>query len=196
MANHPMHGGSNMNSVNRSFARVILGGVAGALLLAGSAAAFVPLGAKWHDPAMPVPWRMNTFQDEPTVPGTEEFTDVRQSFTNWDVLGANRLALLEGAPVTTPTPCAFTDDGQNVVSFRDCALQCTGNCIGVTRTSIDVGADYGQSGVAHLRMIDTDIVFGRQWSWTTLPRAQQQGCAGQMIVQSIATHEIGHMLGL
>ena len=185
-----------MNSVNRSLALVILGGVVGGLLLAGSAAAFVPLGAKWHDPALPVPWRMNTNQNEPTVPGDEEFTDVRQSFTNWDVLGANRLAFLEGAPVTTPTPCAFTDDGQNVVSFRDCGLQCTGNCIGVTRTSIDVGADYGQGGVAHLRMIDTDIVFGRQWSWTTLPRAVMGQCAGQMIVQSIATHEIGHMLGL
>ena len=181
-----------MNWIKVSIALLALGGLA----LAGAAEAYVYLGAKWHDPAMPVPYRLNTFQNEPSVPGNDEFTDVRQSFANWDVIVGSRLAFVEGPEVTTPTPCAFTDDGQNVVSFRDCGSACTGNCIGVTRTSVDLGADYGQAGVAHMRMIDEDIVFGSQWSWITLPAAQQQGCVGRMIVQSIATHEIGHLLGL
>jgi hypothetical protein len=41
---------------------------------------------------------MNTFQDEPTVPGGDEFTDVRASFLNWENLPNAKVAFLEGAP--------------------------------------------------------------------------------------------------
>ncbi len=167
-------------------------------LAAGPAGAYVFLDpqSKWHDPAHPIPYRLNTFQDEPTVPGNEEFTDLRQSFTNWDVVAGARLSFVEGPEVTTYAPCAFTTDGDNVLSFRDCGNACTGNCIAATLVSRDLGVDYGQGPSAHLRIYDADIVFGRQWAWITLPTAQQQGCSGRMIVQSIATHEIGHLVGL
>jgi hypothetical protein len=161
-----------------------------------SAQAYVLLDGKWHDPQLPVPWRMNTFQDEPTVPGGDEFNDVRTSFLNWENLPNAKVAFQEGAPVTTANPCALTTDFQNVVSFRDCGNNCTGSCIGVTSSVYDLGCDYYAGGLGSLRRIDSDIVFGKQWSWITLPTAQGSGCSGRMIVQSIATHEIGHLIGM
>lgn len=181
-----------MNWVKLAIALTVLGGLA----LAGTSEAFTYLGGKWHDPAMPVPYRLNTFQNEPTVPGNDEFTDVRLSFLNWENVANARIAFVEGAEVTTPTPCAFTADGQNVLSFRDCGAACTGNCIAATLPNFDLGADYALQQNAHFRIWDADIVFGSQWSWITLQAAQQQGCAGRMIIQSIATHEIGHLIGL
>ncbi len=139
---------------------------------------------------------MNTFQNEPTVPGNDEFTDVRQSFLNWEVVTGSKVAFLEGPEVTTANPCGLLTDYQNVISFRDCLSQCTGSCIGVTSSNYDLGADYIAGNLGKLRRTDSDITFGRQWSWITLPAAQQGGCAGRMIVQSIATHEIGHLIGI
>src|SRR4029434_1219261 len=181
----------------RHTARLALGiGLLG-LIAAIPVQAYVLLDGKWHDPALPVPWRMNTFQDEPTVPGGDEFTDVRASFLNWEVLPNAKVAFLEGAPVTTANPCALVNnDFQNVVSFRDCQNNCTRICIGHTSSVYDLGADYIAGGLGSLRRIDSDIVFGKQWSWITLPAAQQSGCSGRMIVQSIATHEIGHLIGM
>lgn len=181
----------------RNLARLALGIGLAALAAGIPAQAYVLLDGKWHDPALPVPWRMNTFQNEPTVPGNEEFDDVRTSFLNWENLPNAKVAFLEGAPVTTATPCALVNtDFQNVVSFRDCANNCTGSCIGVTSSVYDLGCDYYAGGLGSLRRIDSDIVFGKQWSWITLPTAQGSGCSGRMIVQSIATHEIGHLIGM
>ena len=181
----------------RNLARLALGIGLAALAAGIPAQAYVLLDGKWHDPALPVPWRMNTFQNELTVPGNEEFDDVRTSFLNWENLPNAKVAFLEGAPVTTATPCALVNnDFQNVVSFRDCQNNCTGSCIGVTSSVYDLGCDYYAGGLGSLRRIDSDIVFGKQWSWITLPTAQGSGCSGRMIVQSIATHEIGHLIGM
>lgn len=191
MNRHPNRRGITVKRTCVAIALLVLGGVA----LAGPAGAYVLLDGKWHDPALPVPWRMNTFQNEPSVPGNDEFTDVRQSFTNWEVVTGAKVAFQEGPEVTTAFPCALTADYQNVVSFRDCGSNCTGSCIGVTSSSYDLGNDYIAGARGSLRRIDSDIVFGRQYSWITLPAALQ-GCSGRMIVQSIATHEIGHLIGI
>jgi hypothetical protein len=181
-----------MNWIKVTTVLLVLGGLA----IAGQSEAFEFLWGKWHDPALPMVYRLNTFHNEATVPGNEEFDDVRQSFLNWEVVAGSRLAFTEGPPVTTQFPCSHTVDLLNVLAFRDCLNQCSGSCIGQTSSTYDLGADYDQIGQAHLRRIDSDIIFGRQWSWITLPTAQQQGCSGRMIVQSIATHEIGHQIGL
>jgi hypothetical protein len=187
-----------MNEIRNRIARIALGVVLGTFVAGATVAqAYVLLDGKWHDPALPVPWRMNTFHNEPTVPGNEEFDDVRTSFLNWQNLPNAKIAFQEGAPVTTFAPCALTNtDFQNVVSFRDCAGNCPGSCIGVTSSFYDLGCDYYAGGLGALRRVDSDIVFGAQWSWITLPTAQGSGCSGRMIVQSIATHEIGHMIGM
>jgi len=181
-----------MHRISVAIACLALGGA----VIASSAGAYTLLDGKWHDPALPVPYRINTFQNETSVPGNDEFPDVRQSFLNWEVVTGAKVTFLEGPEVTTTNPCMLTLDYQNVVSFRDCGNQCTASCIGVTSSNYDMGNDYIAGNLGSLRKTDSDIAFGRQWAWITLPAAQQQGCSGRMIIQSIATHEIGHLIGI
>lgn len=181
-----------MNGLKLLIALTVIGGMA----LAGAAEAFTITPGKWHDPALPVPFRINTFHNEPTVPGNDEFTDLRLSFDNWENVAGARISFAEGPAVTTFSPCTGVIDGQNVLSFRDCAGELPANVLGRTSLAFDIGVDYGQGGIGHLRIYDADIVFSEEVSWITLPAAQQQGCAGRYIIQSVATHEIGHVIGL
>jgi hypothetical protein len=177
-----------------SFTRITLLTLALFALTVGAAEAYTFIGGKWHDPALPVVWRLNTFHNEPSIPGNGEFVDLRESPQVWEDIANNDFTHMEGPEITTQFPCGLQTDGQNVISMRDCLNQCTGGCLGVTATSIDIGVDYSM-GDGFMRNIENDITFTKQVSWITQADAEQ-GCSGRFVLLGVAVHEVGHLIGL
>ncbi|MFB3909010.1 MAG: matrixin family metalloprotease [Candidatus Eisenbacteria bacterium] len=150
---------------------------------------------KWGDPDEPVEYRLNLGRNESSIPGDAEFDDLRTSFQAWQDIGT-RLAFYEG-PATTN--CNFVDNGLNEVSFDDCGNNCTGSCLAVTRSIVDPqGEQMWQLGpdgfVNAIAKRDADILFNPT---TNFWSPSEGNCTGnQFSVIGVATHEIGHLLGL
>jgi hypothetical protein len=168
--------------------------IAAAVLFAPVAEAYTFIGGKWQDPALPAPWRLNTFHNEPSIPGNEEFQELRDAMDAWQDLVGVGFTHQEGPEVTTNFPCGLQTDGQNVVSMRDCLNQCTGGCLGVTSTTLDFGVDYS-AGDGFMRNIENDITYTRNVLWITQADAEQS-CVGRFVLLGVGTHEAGHLVGL
>ena len=140
----------------------------------------------------PTKWTSTiSYSINPTNSGlgsTALLSAVSSASNTWD---ASTSAVLFTAPsidyTAAPSPQeissgVITPDFKNTVSWADLSrLGFPGSTIGVTYVYFN--AFTGQ-------ISDFDIVLNTQFSWSTM------GAPGQMDVQDIATHELGHAIGL
>ena len=124
---------------------------------------------------------MRYFVTDRGVPGVDadQFRDaIARAFDTWrQVPGAG--ASFEFVGFTSADP--FEDDGMNVLGFEDRPeLE---RVLGATTYLVDtVTGD----------ILESDIFFNSAFDWSVAPGGE----TGREDVQSIATHEIGHLLGL
>ncbi len=152
------------------------------------------VAVRWADSFMPIQWRMNPTVS-PNVTGDREQAAVfRNSFQQWVDVTTSDLTISEG-PVTDPLLKPGLDlvnlITTNVTSsdFNSTALGLTGS-FSFTSTGID--ATTGTVIEFPGQVIDSDIMFNPDVSFslsTTTP-------SDRFDLESIATHEVGHLLGL
>ena len=79
-------------------------------------------------------------------------------------------------------------DGRVMLNFRDPVGACTGNCLAATFTGY-----YQSRGNGTYRIYDADIVTNYAgFAWASAGEA----CSGEIYVEGVMVHEVGHMLGL
>lgn len=84
-------------------------------------------------------------------------------------------------------------DGVPMLNFRDPQGACSGSCLAATFTGF-----YSQRGDGTYRIDDADIVtnaFGHSWT-SQGEDPNGSGCSGEIYVEGVQVHEIGHGLGL
>jgi hypothetical protein len=147
------------------------------LFLSLPAGAYTRMGSNVRWPVFPVPFYLNSLGSQNT-PNGSEFLAIRNSFDTWQKIPTAQISL----------SCqGFTDirsagsDGVNVISFADEDFPFSSGTIAVTLSSWD-----RTTGAVE----DADIVFNPALPFTT------SGEEGAYDIQSVATHEIGHFLGL
>lgn len=152
-----------------------------AAVLAGPAAAFnlQTTGGRptrWPTASMPVRYRVN-----PQLLPSGAVDTIQSSFTTWSRAG-NITFRYDGSTSIGST----RSDGVNVLVWQSSSWRFGSTTLGVTQTTFD---SWG-------RILEGDIEFNaRDYRWQNR-RPSTGGTWGTQYVADIATHEIGHFLGL
>ena len=89
-------------------------------------------------------------------------------------------------------------DGQSDILFSDPRHLCTGSCIAATLTGYyDTGQTGTCGGVTMVRITDADTAFNLSFNYTTAAETAAEGsCSNEIYLESVVTHEVGHVIGL
>lgn len=99
---------------------------------------------------------------------------------------------------TSGAPTFALGDGRSQLIFSDPPGVCTGTCIAATFTGYYTSSQTGTCGALTLASItDADIVYNLAYNYST--EAEDPGgagCSSEISLESVTTHEVGHLIGL
>jgi Matrixin/IPT/TIG domain len=152
--------------------------------LVGRTSAYTPITASngqipsWA--SMPVSFWINQ-SGCPQIPNGSEFQAVQSAFQTWQNVSTASVSFQYNGTTTIPT---VGEDGLNVVTFVDGSVPLGSETIAATFSFFNV------DGTGTLVIKEADIAFSTSVNFST------SGEPGKYDIQSVATHEIGHLLGL
>jgi hypothetical protein len=136
-----------------------------------SAGAAVPCNAAGgfaHWNARAIPWRLNA-----SGQGAGKDAALASALDAWtQVPSADHVLTLAGT-----TTAGFSTDGVNTLLWAR-GNGCNGNCLAITALVLQAGQV----------IVETDVSFNSRYAWRT--------DGGTYDTQSVATHEVGHALGI
>jgi hypothetical protein len=155
------------------------------------------LGIKWFPKDMPVPFTINSSYDQPDLPGDLERDEVRQGFAAWQQLPDVDLSFTDAGllPVSCSGASVMGLDGANTVSFADPCSELPPSVLALTSLWFFASETMETGGLTFSRIVESDMVLSARHRFTDHAGAAT-GCIESWDIRGVATHEIGHLLGL
>jgi len=151
---------------------------------------FVPL--RWLNSDLPVTYRINGTNTDMT--NQQAIDTINAAFATWEAVGSSSAA---STYLGTTTAGGFASDGQITISFNDTGDPLDDATLGLTMVWFFGGSDGNftvTGGRVFDEITDADIVFNDD-DFAFVPGTQSPS-GSQYDLQSVATHEIGHLFGL
>jgi hypothetical protein len=137
------------------------------------------------------PWHYKINEDgEPTINDKTDFDAIKSAYQHWEDIPTSTASFVYNGPTTERY--ARSNDGINLVTFTDDRFPFSPGVLAVAAKTIEIDEN-GE----YARIIDADIVFNPAIS--NDPKysfATDGGDSVSFDIESISTHEIGHVLGL
>jgi len=165
--------------------------------LATSALAYDHAGQAWEPDDMPIPYTVaddgsGTLCEE-SVPLGYCFTAMDGAFQAWE---ESECALFDHLYTGVGEPIGFTDDNVNNISFND-PDGVLGEGVLAATVSRTSGYAFSVDGRPYSHIYDSDIVFNDDIAFATHAEVESGACIeGEYDFDAVATHEVGHLLGL
>jgi uncharacterized protein (TIGR02145 family) len=116
-------------------------------------------------------------------------TAVASSFESWGNISTANIDFRNGGPTTSKY--ASASDGMNLITFTDDQFPFSPGVLAIAAKTLKI-----IPGAADAQIIDADIVINPVFSRNDVGVGYNNPNAGTYDIQSIVTHEIGHVLGL
>ena len=120
--------------------------------------------------------------------GITEIVDALDSSWNAAVPGTLTTVSLSGNP-----PISI-GDGISTMHFNVTGTGCSGSCLAVTFTPIATVGSEVVNGTTFGGFTDSDIFFNTRTKFYS--DSEADGCKREIHIESVAVHEVGHLLGL
>ena len=123
---------------------------------------------------------------------TRGVTAAVNALGNWNSGGVNVTSASSGSASYRQ------GDGHSDILFSDPLRLCTGSCIAATLTGYYNTSQTGTCGGLNMvRVTDADVAFNLAFNYTTAAEtAAEGGCSSEIYLESVITHEVGHVIGL
>jgi hypothetical protein len=169
--------------------------LAAGVLIPQSALAWKHIYKVWSPSQLPVPYTIAEVGED-TLPNPSEDAEdaILKGYSAWYDAECSTFESLYEGQTTDNTPNILNE--YNHVSFDDPGGDLGGSVKGVTYTIASATIVFNQDGNTYFRYRDTDIVFNDNYEWATDEEIDSGNCSNQHSMQSTATHEIGHLMGL
>ena len=153
-------------------------------------AASTPSLRKWSDSSFPLPWRLNLLKGN-NVTGSRELADVfRSAFQAWSGVGSALVSFQEGSPSPVTDP-GF--DQVNLITLVPANYTSGALALTLSYSFSSTGIDqFGRRIEFPGQMLEADIMFNP----ATLFSTDGVTPSDKFDLESVAVHEIGHLLGL
>ncbi len=126
----------------------------------------------------------------PTISDGSDFDAVRAAFQNWNDVSTADVSFVDGG--TTSNQYADPNDGQNIVTFSDDAFPFPPFVLAIAAKRIE----YSGSGGDLAEIVDADIVVNPEFLNKPGFNYGTDSYPGYFDIESILTHESGHVLGM
>lgn len=166
------------------------------LLAVPDALAWKHLGWRWEDDEFPIPWYMDDGVEE-SLPEGYDLDVIKTSWDNW--LDASCASYNpEVATFKTRKDMGLRDisDGYTVFYWNDPNDEAAPGVLGVTYSVPTGFVSRVANGRTYYQIYGSDIIFNDNVDFGTTEDIQAGNCNGETGIEGVATHEIGHMLGL
>jgi hypothetical protein len=142
---------------------------------------------RWKGSSFPIMWRMNPVQS-PNITGSRTQADVfTASFAAWQSIATASVTFIRGADTAASVQPA--GDDINLVSTNVPPSLLSPGVLALTYTYIDIGVGPNSNPG---EIVEADVFFN-----PTEPFSTNTGAVSNATdLQAVATHEIGHLLGL
>jgi hypothetical protein len=173
------------------------------VLTAAPAVAFIPQRTnvngvlhvlRWSTASgFPIEWRMNPVVGANVTGGREQAAVFREAFGEWADVPTATISFMEGAATASDVKPAF--DQINLITTNVTPAEFGSGAIGLS-----VNYAFNQTGVDQFgrtiefvgHVLEGDILFNPQTSFST----DEVTPSNRIDLQTVTTHEIGHLLGL
>jgi len=146
-------------------------------------------GAKWK--GTPEPWTIDNVNTG-GIDKVAEFNILDKSIVKWEVAAGTTegilvdiLGLGDSGSVAGTKVLGKTLDGKNQVTFAPIKSR---GAIAVTY----IWGNFGDPIIANRQLMEWDQIYNTAYAWST----SVSGIAGKMDFENIATHELGHSVGM
>lgn len=144
----------------------------------------------WNLASRPIRFRI-TENGDPAIAGGSDLQAIRDAIAAWTSVPGAAAPLVE-EPVTPQTNAAALD-GINLITWDD-ELQFSPDILAITPTTSFVRrAAFDDAIVLPGQIVDSDLIFNTAATYRTSATGP---IPNSVDLQSVATHEIGHLLGL
>ena len=165
-------------------------------LLLSPAQAFEHIGNAWQSDDMPIPYLVaddgsGTLCEE-SVPLGYCFTALDDAYSAWELA---ECADFDHQYTGIGENIGFAGDNLNNVSFNDPNDELSGGVLAATVVRAS-GFAFTVNGVPYSHIYDADIVFNNDVEFATHAQVEAGACDGAYDFDAVATHEVGHLLGV
>ncbi|MCK6528854.1 PKD domain-containing protein [Myxococcota bacterium] len=152
---------------------------------------------KWFPEDLPVDFRVSE-EEEESLDLSGEWTTanlVDRSFQNWEDVPCSDMRA-EYAGTNANDNEGFDGDSNTEVKINDLGNDLSSGVLAATVTYYSNGDSVTYNGADYRRITSFDIVFNDGVNFGTPDEIYSPNCEGESSFEAVATHEIGHGIGL